>query len=208
VLLRWHTRHDTWMQVGGHGDPGESAPYAVALREAVEETGLEDLVSFPDAAAPRLIQVAVVAVRATAKEPAHLHGDLRYVMATSSPDAIVPESEDNPLRWCTFAEAESLVGEDNLRDFATANRGAPSPTPVAKRHEEQSLLRGISSRRCCLVALRTRLVWSLRSLLALVGLVEMRWRSSTSAGGEPLAYSPKGQIAVAQLRALVGRDDA
>jgi 8-oxo-dGTP pyrophosphatase MutT (NUDIX family) len=115
VLLRWHTRHDTWMQVGGHGDPVESAPYAVALREAVEETGLEDLVSFPDAAAPRLIQVAVVAVRATAKEPAHLHGDLRYVMATSSPDAIVPESEDNPLRWCTFAEAESLVGEDNLQ---------------------------------------------------------------------------------------------
>jgi 8-oxo-dGTP pyrophosphatase MutT (NUDIX family) len=114
VLLRWHTRHETWMQVGGHGDPGESAPYGVALREAVEETGLEDLVSFPDGAVPRLIQVAVVAVRGTAKEPAHLHGDLRYVMATSSPDATVPESEDNPLRWCTFAEAGTLVGEDNL----------------------------------------------------------------------------------------------
>lgn len=27
-------------------------------------------------------------------------------------------------------------------------------------------------------------------------------------GGEPLAYSPKGQIAVAELRALVGRYDA
>jgi hypothetical protein len=36
-------------------------------------------------------------------------------MATSSPDAIVAESVDNPLRWCTFTEAESLVGEDNLR---------------------------------------------------------------------------------------------
>jgi 8-oxo-dGTP pyrophosphatase MutT (NUDIX family) len=114
VLLRWHSRHATWMQVGGHGDPGESAPYAVALREAVEETGLEDLVSFPDVAAPRLIQVAVVPVPANAKEPAHLHGDLRYVMATSSPDAIVAESVDNPLRWCSFAEAETLVGEDNL----------------------------------------------------------------------------------------------
>jgi 8-oxo-dGTP pyrophosphatase MutT (NUDIX family) len=114
VLLRWHTRHGSWMQVGGHGDPGESAPYAVALREAVEETGLVDLVSFPDVAAPRLIQVAVVPVPANAKEPAHLHGDLRYVMATSSPDAIVAESVDNPLRWCSFAEAETLVGVDNL----------------------------------------------------------------------------------------------
>ena len=115
VLLRWHTRHETWMQVGGHGDPGESAPYAVALREAVEETGLEDLVSFPDVAVPRLIQVAVVPVPGNTKEPAHLHGDLRYVMATSSPDAIVAESVDNPLRWCSFAEAETLVGEDNLQ---------------------------------------------------------------------------------------------
>jgi 8-oxo-dGTP pyrophosphatase MutT (NUDIX family) len=115
VLLRWHTRHQSWMQVGGHGDPGESDPYAVARREAMEETGLEDLESFPDVARPRLVQVAVVPVRATTKEAAHLHGDLRYVMATSTPDAIVAESVDNPLRWCSFAEAETLVGEDNLQ---------------------------------------------------------------------------------------------
>ena len=58
---------------------------------AREETGLGDLASFPDPAAPRLIQVVVVAVPGNAKEPAHLHGDLRYLMATSSPDAIVAE---------------------------------------------------------------------------------------------------------------------
>jgi 8-oxo-dGTP pyrophosphatase MutT (NUDIX family) len=115
VLLRWHTRHKAWMQVGGHGDPGESDPYAIALREAEEETGLRDLVAFPDPSLPQLLQVTVVAVPSNGSEPAHLHGDVRYVMATSSPDAIVAESVDNPLRWCTFAEAESLVGEDNLR---------------------------------------------------------------------------------------------
>ncbi|HEY5273636.1 MAG TPA: NUDIX domain-containing protein [Acidimicrobiales bacterium] len=115
VLLRWHTRHESWMQVGGHGDPGESDPYAVAHREAVEETGLTDLVAFPDAAAPRLFQVAVVAVPGNKAEPAHLHGDVRYVMATSSPGAIVAEGYDTPLRWCSFAEASTLVGEDNLR---------------------------------------------------------------------------------------------
>jgi hypothetical protein len=36
-------------------------------------------------------------------------------MATSSPDAIVAEGDDTPLRWCSFAEASTLVGEDNLR---------------------------------------------------------------------------------------------
>ena len=44
VLLRWHERLVTWAQVGGHGDPGEEDPLAIALREAAEETGLRDLV--------------------------------------------------------------------------------------------------------------------------------------------------------------------
>ena len=48
VLLRWHARQHVWLQVGGHGDPGEDDPFAVALREAGEETGLSDLVAWPD----------------------------------------------------------------------------------------------------------------------------------------------------------------
>ena len=43
VLLRWHQRQQAWIQVGGHGDPGESDPLGIALREAGEETGLTDL---------------------------------------------------------------------------------------------------------------------------------------------------------------------
>ncbi len=49
VLLRWHRRQQAWLQVGGHGDPGESDPLAIALREAEEETGLTDLAPWPDA---------------------------------------------------------------------------------------------------------------------------------------------------------------
>ena len=43
VLLRWHQRLRMWLQAGGHADPGESDPLAIALREAAEETGLPDL---------------------------------------------------------------------------------------------------------------------------------------------------------------------
>ena len=32
VLLRWHQRQQAWLQVGGHGDPGESDPLAIARR--------------------------------------------------------------------------------------------------------------------------------------------------------------------------------
>src|SRR5579871_5421231 len=68
VLLRWHPRLGRWLQVGGHGDPGESDPLAIALREAAEETGLADLVPWPDAS---LRHAVLCDVPASAAEPAH-----------------------------------------------------------------------------------------------------------------------------------------
>src|SRR5215468_1003022 len=84
VLLRWHQRQRAWLQVGGHADPGESDALAIALREAREETGLTDLVAWPDAL---LRQVTVVPVPASAAEPAHEHADLRFLLATRDPAA-------------------------------------------------------------------------------------------------------------------------
>lgn len=115
VLLRWHERQRGWLQVGGHGDPGESDPFEVALREASEETGLDDLVAWPDPLRPSVIQVVVVPVPPGKGEPAHQHGDIRYALATANPDGVVAESNSAPLMWLTFDEALEKVGEDNLR---------------------------------------------------------------------------------------------
>jgi 8-oxo-dGTP pyrophosphatase MutT (NUDIX family) len=115
VLLRWHTRQEAWLQVGGHADPGESDPLAVALREATEETGLEDLVPWPDPAAGP-VHLVVVPVPAGRGEPAHEHADVRYVLATEQPETAAAESPDAPLRWLTLEEAKQLTAEDNLRE--------------------------------------------------------------------------------------------
>ena len=113
VLLRWHVKHDRWLQVGGHGDPGENDPLQIALREAREETGLSDLVPWPD---ERLRHAVLCSVRASATEPEHEHGDLRYFLATGQPDAIAPENEQSPLRWLTVGQARALVGDNNLSE--------------------------------------------------------------------------------------------
>jgi 8-oxo-dGTP pyrophosphatase MutT (NUDIX family) len=117
VLLRWHQRQQAWLQVGGHGDPGEEDPLGIARREAAEETGLTDLVPWPD---PRLRHVVIVAVPAAGADPAHEHADVRFFLATRTPDAIVPERPDAPLRWLTLPEAYQLTAEANLQE--TLNR--------------------------------------------------------------------------------------
>jgi len=114
VLLRWHVKHGLWLQVGGHGDPGESDPLQIALREAREETGLTDLVPWPDASL-RHVVVCYVRPSLTEPEPEHEHADLRYFLATANPGAIAPEDEHSPLRWLSLDEARELVGGNNLR---------------------------------------------------------------------------------------------
>jgi 8-oxo-dGTP pyrophosphatase MutT (NUDIX family) len=111
VLLRWHRKHGRWLQVGGHADPGESDPLRIALREAREETGLTDLMPWPD---DGMLHAAVCHVGATLTEPEHEHADLRYVFATAAPETIAPEDAGSPLRWLTCAQARALAGENNL----------------------------------------------------------------------------------------------
>jgi 8-oxo-dGTP pyrophosphatase MutT (NUDIX family) len=113
VLLRWHARARTWLHVGGHADPGESDPLAIALREAREETGLDDLAPWPDA---RIVHVAVVPVAGSDHEPPHEHADVRYVLATGRPHDARPENPTARLRWLSIADSSAELREANLRE--------------------------------------------------------------------------------------------
>lgn len=113
VLLRWHQRLQHWLQVGGHGDTGESDPLAIALREAAEESGLPDLAPWPDASLRHLV---VCQVPPGKGEPAHEHADVRFLLATQRPDDVVPEDPGSPLKWLTIDEARALAGANNIRE--------------------------------------------------------------------------------------------
>ena len=113
VLLRWHQRQQAWLQVGGHGDPGETDPLAIAIREAAEETGLADLAPWPGTG---IRHIVIVDVPAGKGEPAHQHADIRYIMTTRTPDEVRAEDEDAPLRWLSLTAAYEATSEPNLRE--------------------------------------------------------------------------------------------
>jgi hypothetical protein len=58
----------------------------------------------------------IVPVPAGRGEPAHEHGDVRFLLATDAPDAVRAENPDAALRWLTVPEAAKLTSEANLRE--------------------------------------------------------------------------------------------
>jgi 8-oxo-dGTP pyrophosphatase MutT (NUDIX family) len=121
VLLRYHRFVGGWIQLGGHGDPGEWDPLEIARREASEESGLSDLELATDSQLPS--QAVLLAVAASPVEAAHRHLDLRYLLRSGHPERVKAESPDAPLRWVDLEEAARLTSEDNLVPlFAAARR--------------------------------------------------------------------------------------
>jgi 8-oxo-dGTP pyrophosphatase MutT (NUDIX family) len=113
VLLLHHRKLDRWLQPGGHGDPGETTGEEVALREALEETGLRGLRLHP--AAPRPLDVDVHDIPARGREPAHEHLDLRYLVVAPDGGAIAPDlAELHDIRWVPWDEVDALGPDPGL----------------------------------------------------------------------------------------------
>ena len=114
VLLLHHRKLDRWLQPGGHAEPGEAAGDAVALREAIEETGLPGLALHPTA--PRPLDVDVHDIPARGGDPAHQHLDLRYLIVAPDPAALDPDlAELHEIRWVRWEDVASLAPDHGLR---------------------------------------------------------------------------------------------
>jgi 8-oxo-dGTP pyrophosphatase MutT (NUDIX family) len=112
VLLVHHARLDRWLQPGGHGEPGEDDPLAVALREAREETGIEGLVPHPRAPRPFDIDIHHIPGRTRPdpreSEPAHDHLDIRFLLVAPKGARPLASAESKAIAWLPLAE----VGDD------------------------------------------------------------------------------------------------
>jgi 8-oxo-dGTP pyrophosphatase MutT (NUDIX family) len=94
ALLMHHRKLGRWFQPGGHCDE-ESDVLAVALREAQEESGVNNIIP----KSKEIFDLDIHLIPANNKEPAHYHYDIRFLLKINSNESIMLNNEANALLW-------------------------------------------------------------------------------------------------------------
>ena len=106
VVLVHHRKLDRWLQPGGHAD-GITDIYEVALKEAMEETGLQGLQS-----SRKIFDVDIHLIPANSKDPAHFHYDIRYHFIAPSESTLIVSPESHEVSWVPVNHVEKHSGSE------------------------------------------------------------------------------------------------
>ncbi len=106
VLLTHHRKLDCWLQVGGHAD-GQCDVLDVALREAQEESGIDDIIVLESA----IFDLDIHRIPQFKDIASHEHFDVRFLLQAECQTLTISE-ESKDLGWF---DAEQL-SEMNLDD--------------------------------------------------------------------------------------------
>lgn len=104
TLMAYHKLYDAWAWTGGHAD-GETDLLAVALREALEETGIH-----ARPISPEIFSLEIITVNGHEKRGqyvgSHIHLNVTYLLEA---DPLAPihakEDENTGVRWFSLKEA-------------------------------------------------------------------------------------------------------
>ncbi|QDU67115.1 NUDIX hydrolase [Engelhardtia mirabilis] len=108
-LLTLHRKLERWLQLGGHVD-GDGDLATAALREAIEESGIDSL-----EVDPRVVDVDVHSIPAHGDEPEHLHLDVRFLLRAPEGARIDASSESIELRWVAPHELDEIEVDQSVR---------------------------------------------------------------------------------------------
>ena len=108
-LLTHHRKLNRWLQVGGHCD-GDGNLAAVALREATEESGIQDL-----EVDPRPVDLDIHRIPARPGEPEHWHLDVRFLIYAPPQAKLVRNEESLELAWVAPEELQGIDTDESVR---------------------------------------------------------------------------------------------
>ncbi|HNO78500.1 MAG TPA: NUDIX hydrolase [Phycisphaerae bacterium] len=123
VLLTHHRKLNCWLQVGGHAD-GQCDIIEVAMREAQEESGIEDICVVD----PKIFDLDIHTIPAHNGLPAHEHFDVRFLLQSDSKKLVISD-ESHDLQWF---DAQELL-QMNLDESILRMRRKWLQRPVTQR---------------------------------------------------------------------------
>jgi 8-oxo-dGTP pyrophosphatase MutT (NUDIX family) len=115
ALMVYHKIYRSWSWTGGHAD-GESDLLKVALEEAKEETGIENVKPLTE----KIVTLDVLPVPSHFKHgkfvSAHLHLSIAYVLIADDTDRlIVKEDENSGVKWMKIKDIDKEVNELDMK---------------------------------------------------------------------------------------------
>jgi 8-oxo-dGTP pyrophosphatase MutT (NUDIX family) len=118
MLVLLHAKLSRWLQPGGHAD-GDHELAGVALREAVEESGIADLAVLVPA-----VDLDIHTVDHGDELGEHQHLDLRFVVVSPPGAVAVGNHESLAQRWVRPGELDDLCGDAGLVRLARVGLAA------------------------------------------------------------------------------------
>ena len=115
VLFIHHNIYNSWGWVGGHND-GDDDFMHVAIKEAQEETGVNDIVPLNE----NIQGIDTIYVPNHMKRgqlvPDHVHMNVTYfLVADEDAKLFVKEDENSGVKWFLFEEALQAIDEPRMR---------------------------------------------------------------------------------------------
>ena len=109
TLLVHHAKLNKWLQPGGHAD-GDVDVARVAMREANEETGLQNLVL----TSHEIFDLDIHIIPTRKDFPQHEHYDVRYLLKASPSEKIIVSEESHDVKWIKLSELEKYNNESSI----------------------------------------------------------------------------------------------
>ena len=111
ILMTHHKKLRKWIQLGGHAD-GESNLLKVALREAKEESGIQQFRVLSE----EIFDLDIHGIPQNNSEPGHLHHDIRFLLeADPNKEAVIISAESHDVTWIPLADVAKLNPEVSIQ---------------------------------------------------------------------------------------------
>ena len=115
VLMIYHNIYKSWAWTGGHAD-GDSDLLHVALKEAEEETGLNNLKLLNDGIFGLQILTVDSHIKRGKYVSSHLHLDCCFLFEANEEDELkIKEDENSGVKWINIDESTKITNEEKTK---------------------------------------------------------------------------------------------